>query len=283
MEKGKDYTIGEEKINFKNDYVVNYKNKEFTVLSGRAVNWNVKATLGVTGNIELNLDPISLANGEWKASGENDEISDNEYQNFFVKNSNGLDVNTNIQRVGDVIYDGENKALKINEDEEKNPSGEGGYLRLKKGAIDFSNGFTFEFYGKFSRGLYVPENISSIDERLGFFSYTLNLGNVATPPGTGLRFFMQQGGNFMDTNIAGEESDNYQYIRTAGPSHVKIANFKKFSDFGFDVGEEFYFTLSYVTSDESDELVNKAWDRIDYYINGNRLGYCYMWKQRVYG
>ena len=41
--------------------------------------------------------------------------------------------------------------IKFNEDSINNPAGEGGYLKLLKSGVDFSNGFTFEFYGNLSR------------------------------------------------------------------------------------------------------------------------------------
>ena len=148
------YTIKGKEIKLKNDYVIDYKNGEFQMLSGRAVNWNVDATLGVTDDLPLNLDPVSLANGEWRVTTSQDSVTKTNYFDFIVRNSDETEINTGIQKAGDVEYDKENKSLKFNETSETNPDGEGGHLKLVKNGLDFSHGLTFEFYGKFSRGPY---------------------------------------------------------------------------------------------------------------------------------
>ena len=146
LKKGEIYKIKGEEIEFKNDYVVNYKEEEFIVLSGRAVNWNEKATLGVTENLALNLDPMSLANGKWEITEEKTDITNVHYYSFKTEISDGAEIDTGIQKVGDVKYDKENKALRFNEDEEENPEGNGGAIRLKKSGLNFEKGLTFEIY-----------------------------------------------------------------------------------------------------------------------------------------
>ncbi len=166
LKKGETYKIGEEELLFKNDYVIDYKNKEYQILSGRAVNWNEKATLGVSENIALNLDPISFASGRWEESNETDEVNNQKFENFIVKDEDGEDVNTEIQKVGDVKYNNDKKALEFNKSEE-NETGEGGYLRLSKSGLDFSNGFTFEIYCNLDRIRY--NNGSTYGESMGMF------------------------------------------------------------------------------------------------------------------
>ena len=170
LEKGKEYTIGEEKINFKNDYVINYNSKEFTVLSGRAVNWNVKATLGVSDSIALSLDPVSLAEGEWRDSGEYDDISKANYYDFYVKSSGEDYKNTGIRKIRDIEYNDETKSLEFNKSTD-NENGEGGFLKLHEKGLDFSNGFTFEFYGNLDRGIYQNKlfQTGNVDTGLGLF------------------------------------------------------------------------------------------------------------------
>ncbi len=160
LKKGETYVIDNKELNFKNDYVIDYKNKEYQILSGRAVNWNEKATLGVTTNIALNLDPMSLANGEWVESRDVDEVNHKNFDDFIVKDTDGEDINTGIQKAGDVKYNNEIKALEFNRSEE-NETGEGGYLRLSEDELDFSNGFTFEIYCNLDRLLY--DNIKNSD------------------------------------------------------------------------------------------------------------------------
>ncbi len=137
LKKNNNYTIGKKTINLKNDYIIDYKNKEFILLSGRAVNWNANATLGVSENVALNLDPMSLANGEWRENNEKDEVNNTNFYDFIVKDTDGSEVDSGIQKTGDVVYDRNNKSLKFNEDESNNPDGVGGYLKLSKKRFDF--------------------------------------------------------------------------------------------------------------------------------------------------
>ena len=275
LKKGKDYTIGKETLNFKNDYVVNYKNKEFTVLSGRAVNWNVNATLGVTENLVLNLDPMSLANGKWEDKGFVDSSTGKKFDDFMAKNSDGSFVNTGIRKTGDVKYDNDTKALKFNEDIDSNPLGEGGYVALVDKTADLSNGLTFEFYGNMSRGLYKSSGQPNGQPRLGIFCQTNSLNLIN--PAVGVRFFFSNSGNILDIDGAKIENSDGENIRQDGPSHIAINNYKKFSDYGFDLNEDFYITVTFIMSDsEDEEMKDGKFARVEYYINGNQLGYCYF-------
>ena len=202
LRKGQKYTIKGEEIDFKNDYVINYKDGEFTVLSGRAVNWNVNATLGVPDEIVdgrhtlvLNLDPMSLSNGEWKESEEIDEVNNQKFKNFIVKNTDNTEVNTGIQKAGDVEFDRENKALKFNEDMDNNPNGKGGYLRLKNDDVDFSNGFTFELYVNVTDtrgGQYKWSSGTNVSPVTGFFCRRTSLDSDYTKA---MRFFLRTFGS----------------------------------------------------------------------------------------
>ncbi|MBR2289109.1 MAG: hypothetical protein IJ867_00385, partial [Clostridia bacterium] len=152
LKKGETYVIDGETIEFKNDYVVDYAKSEYTVLSGRAVNWNEDSTLAVTEGLVLNVDPMSLADGEWinndtkktykeelaeaqaiegdEARNEALNVVNTTFYNFWVTNPvTGVSDDTYIQKTGDVVYDENTKSIKFNEDEVNNPDGEGGYLK----------------------------------------------------------------------------------------------------------------------------------------------------------
>ena len=55
------------------------------------------------------------------------------------KEDENYSVNTGIQKTGDVVYDKNSGALKFNENSEKNPTGEGGYIKLSKAGDDGQN------------------------------------------------------------------------------------------------------------------------------------------------
>ena len=297
LQKGKEYTIGEETLNFKNDYIIDYKNKEFIVLSGRAVNWNVNATLGVNKNIALNLDPMSLANGEWRDTQILDDVSKENFFDFIVKNTDGTEVNTGIQKTGDVEYDKTNKALKFNKNEEKNQNGEKGYIVLSKDNVDFSNGITFEFYGNFDRlrfsstgsnraafGIFsrCPMDFSSYFNQMRFGWASNNCLLDLRTPNTGI--------------CENDENNNLYGIRAGGYGAREL---------GFDVDEDAYMSIVYVVYDKElskkyqenhkdsfengdgnfDELMDEQYkkyeneesddyyDKLLYYVNGENFGY----------
>ena len=284
LKKGQKYTIKGDEIEFKNDYVINYQNEEFTVLSGRAVNWNVDATLGVPDEIvdgkhtlALNLDPMSLANGEWKDSKIRDNISKENFFDFIVKNTDGSEVNTGIQKTGDVEYDRGNKALKFNESADKNPNGEGGYIKLLKNGLDFKNGLTFEMYANLSRLAY--NNRKGIDggSASGLFCRMVSLDTVdftssmrfgANGDFTLCKFFSYSSWSGAGSNLSTEASGN-----------IKAVNF------GYGTGEDFYLTVVYVDFNK-ENLRNKNYDefmqtnnvdKIIYYINGVEYRVYVLW------
>ena len=153
LKAGETYVIDGKSMKFENDFVVDYANKTYIALSGRAENWNVDATLAVSEGLVLNIDPMSLADGEWRKN-----ATDSNFYDFYVKdNKTGHEENKEIQKTGDVVYDSTTRALKFNEDSANNPAGEGGYLKLLKTGVDFTNGFTFEMYMNLSRGRYPKE------------------------------------------------------------------------------------------------------------------------------
>ena len=88
LEKGNTYIIDGKSLTFKNDYVVDYENKEFNVLSSERVNWNKDATLGVKDNIALDLDPMSLASGDWRKSEESDTVNNVDFYDFYDNDKN---------------------------------------------------------------------------------------------------------------------------------------------------------------------------------------------------
>ena len=287
LRKGQKYTIKGEEIDFKNDYVINYKDGEFTVLSGRAVNWNVDATLGVPDEImdgkhtlALNLDPISLIDGEWIDSGTEDEEIHKNFYNFQVTDSGGKKIDTGIQKVGDVEYSNENKSLKFNESD-TNKTGEGGYLQLYKAGVSFKNGFTFEFYGNLSRFFYDNKLFEAQDDNpgLGIFCRTRNLygGDFQV-----MRFGPAENGWLGDFSDYGGDCWTGEGYKLKTDVYGDFGFFGD-KNFGFDEKNEFYMTIVYTVYDENkdnesyDKFMrsNKGVDKIEYYINGKLYGYTY--------
>ena len=163
LEKGKTYKINGKSLEFKNDYVIDYENKEFDVLSSNRVNWNKNATLGVDGAI-LNLDAMAFENGNWVDSEVPEERGNGNLFNFMIKKTGDSNEDTGIQKAGDVTYDEVNKSLNFNEDVDSNPEGNTGYLKLNVPDVDFSDGFTFEIYGNLQRQRY---KVNEGDEYFG--------------------------------------------------------------------------------------------------------------------
>ena len=271
LRKGKEYTIKGEKIEFKNDYVINYQTGEFTVLSGRAVNWNVNATLGVPDKIvdgkhtlALNLDPMGLENGEWEQSDDVDDVNTTNFYNFKVTNSDGSKIDTGIQKVGDVEYDSENKSLKFNKNEE-NKEGTGGYLRLKKDNLDFTNGFTFEFYTCMSRlydkinklGMLATGYFCRIESLRGEFSKSMRFGVCKVEKGYWLgRLSESVSANNMGHNLWSNPGSGF---RTESIDFLEEG-----------LGKNIYLSITYSVDSE-----NKGFGRLDYYVNGEYYGHTF--------
>ena len=263
LKKGEKYVIKGKEIEFKNDYVINYKNEEFTVLSGRAVNWNVKATLGVSENekgeniIALNLDPMSLTNGEWKDSGEVTDVTNIPYYSFFVKSSSESEIDTGIQRTGDVEYDKDSKALKFNENEDVNPNGEGGLIRLKRNDLNFEQGLTFEIYTKLHR---LKCNKNGYDG-LGLFCKGERLLDV----GGFMRFgFFSDYGRDIFCKLYHDEGATYEgtngFFYYSGGVGVQ--------NFDLELDQDFYLSIVY------DVKKNGKMDELRVYYDGEFLGAC---------
>ncbi len=130
-----EYEIDGKTITLKKDYIIDYRNNELMGLSERYEDWNINSTLGTTTGLVLNLDPSNFE----AYLNENGELDENKMRA------------KNIEKFGDVAYSKEEQALLFNEDESNNPEGEGGYLKLDGGDVDFANGFTFEISGVWKR------------------------------------------------------------------------------------------------------------------------------------
>ena len=243
LEKGKEYKIQNKEIEFKNDYVVDYQNQTFTVLSNRAINWNISSTLGIYENLALNLDPMSLAKGKWEKNGETTDITNENYYDFKVEDSDGNEMETGIQKTGDVEYNEENKALRFNENKEENPEGKGGLIRLKKEGLNFENGLTFEMYANLSRIKYKVGTYNGV----GFFCR----GNRETDVGEFMRFGLFESKN-VDGDIICKLHDNlgkiksYQdesgFIYTSGGIATKVLKLNE--------NEDFYLSVVYSVENE---------------------------------
>ena len=210
-----------------------------------------------------------------------------EFSNFNVpaKDEEGNDIflDTKIQKAGDVNYDPSTKSLKFNESSD-NKLGEGGYLKLSPEDsgknMDFSNGFTFEFYGKLSRLGYI--NSSGSDELLGLFckisrigpnnpvnaAYSMRFGFMGLSEGNTIcKFYRNSSWNGQGNNLITSSSGG---ILTNNP--------------GYNVNEKFYLTFCYtVFDDEKNDEYQKQYykennekiDRVEYYINGELYGKTY--------
>ena len=130
-----EYEIDGKTITLKKDYIIDYRNNELMGLSERYEDWNINSTLGTTTGLVLNLDPSNFE----AYLNENGELDENKMRA------------KNIEKFGDIVYSKEEQALLFNEDELNNPEGEGGYLKLDGGDVDFTNGFTFEIFGIWKR------------------------------------------------------------------------------------------------------------------------------------
>ena len=266
LKKGQKYTIKGKEIDFKNDYVINYKDEEFTVLSGRAVNWNVNATLGVNENIALNLDPMSLANGTWEENSEKDEVNKENFYNFKVDKPDGSKVDTGIKKVGDVNYDDENKSLEFNRSN-SNEAGEGGYIKLSKDKLDFSNGFTFEIYCNLDRLRY--DNGSDWGSSLGLFC---RISGLKADYISSMRF------GWCRDNLVCRIGPAIEGKTLHGTNGCYVINggFRA-EDCGYGIGEDFYLTVTYTDNGISN------YGTIKYYINGNKLLYDCEFSGSEYG
>lgn len=283
LESGETYKINNENIKFENSYIIDYEKNDFILLSDRAVNWNEDSTLAVDGAV-LNLDTMAFENGEWRQN-----TTDTNYYDFYVKTDETEVVNnvvqpkwenTGIQKKGDVEYNSTIKGLKLNEDTTNNEDGIGGYLRLYKNGLDFSNGFTFEMYGKptrqeqeygeawrdnfstnlmglFNRGLETPGNVNSVLR----FCYRSSSGFVA---------------DFCNESAWIGDGDNFKTV--SGGDVVWNGE-----DYYIEKDKEFYLTVVYKRSfNENDEdyqfVTANELDKIIFYMNGKCLGHTYYAK-----
>ena len=284
LKEGETYTIGGEEIPFKNDYVINYEKGEYEVLSGRAVNWNVNATLGVPDEIvdgkhtlALNLDPISFGNGTWELSTDAkdvDEVNNENFYNFKVKNTNGNVIDTGIQKSGDVVYNNENKALEFNKSEE-NETGEGGYIRLSKDGLDFSSGFTFEIYCNLDRLLYKnTKNSTANIKGLGLFCKMASL--LKTKYSNALRF------GYTQEKTVCKFFGNSSWQGRGDNMATDLGGSVNVDDCGFMAGKDFYLTFVY--RDYQSGISNSSYDsymeenhvdKIEYYVDGKLFAFSF--------
>lgn len=265
LKKGITYTIDGDIIEFKNDYVVDYTKNEYIVLSGRAVNWNENSTLAVAQGLALNVDPMSLDDGEWRQN-----TTDTNFYDFYVKNPITEEwTNTGIQKTGDVEYNSLTKSLKFNESS-NNTSGEGGYIKLMKSGVDFSNGFTFEMYMNLSRLAYT----NSYGYSGGLF---LRIKYLGFDRFQAMRFLGFGSGNVLCKFGDGNEWYYGENMSTDG------ANIYCNNGVGYNINEDVYLTISYIVGNESnkamlsdyDYMKNKGLDKLNYYINGQLYGWTY--------
>ena len=301
LEKGKTYQLGDEDpITFENNYIMDYQNNDFILLSDRAVNWNKDTVLAVGGPV-LNLDPMAFEGGKWinLATGNTYEeelaiaITDEEkaivnatFYNFHtqrIENENGVNVeywdDTKIQKIGDVVYNTQTESIEFNKDELNNASGEGGYLKISETqenrTIDFSKGFSFEMYGYLSRMFYTKNGF----EAFGLFC---RASSLSSDLGSMIRF----GGCVYagSTTIAdlcnrGEYTFENGNMLITSNGNINLKG-KKEEALGFKPNTNFYMTFVYISGSNSelcDDFMknNPGVDRIEYYLNGELIEYTY--------
>ena len=252
LKAGENYNVNGENITFSKDYIINYDNL-IIGLTEKAVEWSLNSTLAVSRGLVLNIDPTNLADGRW----------------------------TGITKHGDVQYDSSSKALLFNEDTVNNPTGEGGYLELKRSGVDFSNGFTFEMYANLSRLKYFNGRDTNY-ECAGLFCRipTLNSEFLYS-----MRFGAAND-SFTGTTVGrlarySEWTGTGKNMQTGVSSNIMTGD-----NYGYKANEDFYLTFVYRVYDSSkqdenyDEYMKKNnVDKIEYYINGEMFGYTYFGKE----
>ena len=175
----------------------------------------------------------------------------------------------------------------FNEDEDNNPTGEGGYLKLNKNGLTFKNGFTFEFYGKLTREPYVntmhKTYFSSLSKCIGMFWRT---NDPFGPNGKTMRFALENRGWLCDFCNVSDWTGNGEKLRTSTGGDVWVGD--SFDNYGISINNDFYMTVVYTVYDENEKdqsnfddymKENKTVDKINYYINGKLYGYTYYGKQ----
>ena len=294
LEKGENYKINGTELLFTNNYVINYQEKDYEIISENAINWNVKSTMGVSDNLPLNLDAMKLAGGEWREGEENPEEKGKFYDFYapVVKEdgSKGYEYK-GIQKFSDVEYDETTKALKFNESPE-NATGEGGYVRLKQDGVRVKNGFTFEYYGQLAREWYKNKLHKSEDRNDTSCGILMrNKFPILTTNkswGNTMRVMMGSPGIVGDfCNFQGWTGKGLNMeTRDAGDVYMISSDSKKTfeSYYKFKSGEDVCFSIVYLPYEENelkqdlyDDFMkeNKTIDKIEYFLNGKLYGYTY--------
>ena len=268
LKAGETYVIDGKSMKFENDFVVDYANKTYIALSGRAVNWNLDATLAVTDGLVLNIDPMSLADGEWRQN-----ASDSNFYDFYVKdNKTGKEENKEIQKTGDVVYNSINKSLIFNRNiSEAETYGEGGYLKLYKNDVDFTDGFTFEMYFNIPFYTYINGEEGNT-RRMALFSRMQSLDMPIFT--SSLRCAIAVDHLWIKTYGSSSWYDSGINCNTDNPGNINIKNFGNIK-----LNQPSYVTCVWISYDETqsneykekyyDEyMIENGVDKVIQYING---------------
>ena len=281
-------------IKISGNYVLNFTTQKLIGLYNYK-NWNINSTLAVNKNIAVNIDPTNLEGDDWRTDGN--------FQDYYVDGEN-----TGIQKTGDVIYDKSTKALKFNESVD-NTKGGGGYIKLMKLGVDFSQGFTFEMYANLSRLRYDNGNKSlrsvlQTDEvnNSGLFCRMPSLNSY---PPESIRFGYCGVNTICKFTQADSWTGEGKNIKTMDEGSVAVI-----TDYcGYNTGADFYLTFVYVVYNEEksaeyrrnhlneynsgegnfDSKMDEAYqksradstgntkyiDKVLYYVNGELYGYTY--------
>jgi hypothetical protein len=245
LKAGETYNVNDESLQFSSNYVINYAKNTIAGLSERATEWSLDTTIAVTSGLVLNIDPTNLADGNW----------------------------TGITKYGDVTYDSTSKALVFNEDSTNNPNGEGGYLKLSRSGVDFTNGFTFEMYANLSRLEY--NNGKYKEPCSGLFCRIPTLTSTLTQS---MRFGWCNDSNTICKFFEPSSWSGTGYIlKTASDGGVRSSAGSRYT-----INEDFYLTFVYRTYDSTkkntnydDYMIANNVDKVEYYVNGELYGYTY--------
>ena len=172
---------------------------------------------------------------------------------------------TGITKYGDVRYNKQSKALEFNKNAEANPNGEGVYLELSRSDVDFANGFTYEIYANLNRLNYTNTTLSN-NKGMGMFCRMPTLNSAFQDA---MRFGYTQAGTLCKFHsVSSWNGTGSGGLSTSSGSVIA-------SNLGYSKDTDFYMTVVY---NRNSSLGTSDRDVVEYYVNGELLGYTYYTK-----
>ncbi len=204
-----EYEIDDKRITLRNGYIIDYNTRNFLSLSERHIEWNIDSTVSTRGGLVLNLDPMNLADGEWKkVENKKDEINEGdlyEFREMDYKTGKLKVEESGIYKAGDIEYNEDLKTLDLNLNTTGEMNEKGGYLKIDKEELDFNNGFSFEIFFETDFSEWPNKETNGAERFIGLFC---RAGDIMNSPGTHhLRFALKEvsdsaciWGKFFDTS-----------------------------------------------------------------------------------